>query len=74
MARAPGPNGPVGVLPRNFDCLRKIVKAYESKCGVLKEYDLKYVKYIVEACEHQISEHDPLGDKIAERIMAACDH
>ena len=73
LVRPPGPDGPVGILPRNFDCLRKIVKAYESKCGVLREYALKYVKYIVEACE-RLPEHDPLGDKIAQRIMEACDH
>lgn len=44
-------DGPQGVLPRNFECLRKIIKAYESQCGVIREYALKYVRYIVEACE-----------------------
>jgi hypothetical protein len=68
-----GPEGPTGTLPRNFECLRKIVRAYESKCGVLREYALKYVKYIVEACEN-LPENDPLADIVAQAIMDACEH
>lgn len=55
---------PTGVLPRNFECLRKLVRAYESKCGVLREYALKYVKLLVEACE-SLPSHDLQGDLAA---------
>lgn len=41
--------------PSNFDCLKAGVEAYESYCGVFDEYSLGFVKYIVNACESQVS-------------------
>jgi hypothetical protein len=36
----------------NFECLRKLVEEYENKCGSkIKEYELQYVGYFVDACE-----------------------
>jgi hypothetical protein len=34
----------------NYDCLRAAVAAYESKCGQITEYGLKYVKILAAAC------------------------
>ena len=66
-------DGPTGVLPRNFACLRKIIKAYESECGTIKEYALKYVRLIVEACE-SLPENDSYADEVAQKIMDSCSH
>jgi legumain len=41
--------------PRNFDCLKAGVEAYESYCGSFDEYSLGFAKYIVNACESQVS-------------------
>jgi legumain len=38
------------VLPTNFDCLRSAMNTYRDQCG-WGEYELKYVKYLVHACE-----------------------
>ena len=35
----------------NFDCLRKVMDASESRCGRLSDYGLIYVKYFAQACE-----------------------
>lgn len=35
------------VLPRNFECLRKLIDVYELHCEKMDEYDLKYVTYFV---------------------------
>lgn len=38
-------------LPRNFDCLRNLMNTYETHCGRMDDYDLKYVKHFVSHCE-----------------------
>jgi hypothetical protein len=42
-------------LPRNFDCLRNMVKIYEDHCEKLTDYSLKYVKYLVKECENNFT-------------------
>ena len=37
--------------PQNFDCLRALYTNYEDNCGFFEDYSLKYVKYLVNACE-----------------------
>jgi hypothetical protein len=39
------------VLPRNFECLKKVIEAHDSTCGRFDDYSLQYIKYIVHACE-----------------------
>ena len=39
------------VLPRDFTCLKSLMETYNSKCGVMTDYSLKYVKYFVIECE-----------------------
>ncbi len=55
-------------LPRNFDCLRGLMNAYEENCARFSDYSLKYVKYLVKACE---SENHPF-DLILHRIQSLC--
>jgi len=55
-------------LPRNFDCLRTTMDTYESSCGRFTDYSLKYVKYLVKACENVNS---PL-ETIVNRIHSVC--
>jgi hypothetical protein len=49
------------------------VRAYESVCGVLREYALKYVNLMVEACEN-LPADDPFADKYALKLQNACEH
>lgn len=35
----------------DFDCLKMQIANYEENCGKLSDYSLKYVKYLVKACE-----------------------
>ena len=39
-------------LPRNFDCLKKLISVYERYCGKMQDYDLKYVRHFVNECEN----------------------
>lgn len=39
------------IRPRNFECLKKAVDTYEQKCGKFSDYDLKYVRQLVNLCE-----------------------
>ncbi len=55
-------------LPRNFDCLRATMSSYETHCERFSDYSLKYVKYLVKACE---SENTPV-DMLLHRIQTAC--
>jgi len=55
-------------LPRNFDCLRTTMDTYEGACGKFTDYSLKYVKYLVKACE---SENTPV-EAILNRIHSVC--
>lgn len=42
----------VKVIPKNFECLRKLMAKYEKKCGGrMQEYELQYVRYFVHECE-----------------------
>jgi len=57
-------------LPKNFDCLKALVNTYESSCEKFSDYSLKYVKFLVNACERLAA---PLGiDGIATRIQRVC--
>lgn len=51
-------------LPRNFDCLRNTISHYETHCGRLEDYSLKYVKYLVKACETLTTPFDGFLHKI----------
>jgi hypothetical protein len=56
-------------LPRNFECLKAMVKHTEEKCGRFSDYSLKYVKYLVKECESI-----PAGavDGLMHRISRIC--
>lgn len=60
-------------LPRNFDCLRKLVRTYEVSCELFHEYALQYVSYLVEACEN-LPASDPNADILASKLEDACEH
>jgi legumain len=45
------------VTPNDFDCLRSAMKTYSSQCG-WGEYELKYVKSLVHACEKKVQVED----------------
>ena len=38
-------------IPKDFDCLRFMIEAFENKCMPLNEYGLGHIKYLVEYCE-----------------------
>lgn len=44
------------VQPRNFDCLRYMMKAHDDNCGAFSDYSLKFVKHLVHTCETETSE------------------
>jgi hypothetical protein len=60
------------VRPRNFECLKQSIDTYESACGKLSDYDLQYVKYLVQACE-TMPDHTFL-DQVLARITTSCSH
>lgn len=60
------------VLPRNFDCLKSLMDTYESACGKLGDYGLKYVKYFVQTCESLPDAYNM--SHIAKKVLDACDH
>ena len=39
----------------NFDCYRKVVNAYEKKCGMLIDRDFKFMTHIANFCTRDIS-------------------
>ena len=42
----------VKVIPKNFECLRRLMAKYEERCGGhMQEYELQYVRYFVHECE-----------------------
>jgi legumain len=55
-------------LPRNFDCLRATMNAYETNCHRFDDYSLKYVKYLVKACEME----NTTVDMLIHRISTVC--
>lgn len=60
------------VLPRNFDCLKKLMKTYDQSCGKMDDYALQYVKYFVQVCETMTS-NDVLTAAI-NKIKLTCGH
>jgi legumain len=52
LSGARNANGPV--RPRDFDCLKTLVSAYDSSCGKMDDYSLQYVKHFVQACESKL--------------------
>jgi len=59
------------VLPTNFDCLKTMMKTYDSTCGKMEDYSLQYVKYFVQACE-QLTSND--YTELQSKITKACSH
>ena len=57
-------------VPRDFDCLRTLIKSYEDNCGKFNDYSRRYIKYLVRECEQPVWTIDQLKSKIS----AACDH
>lgn len=49
-----------------------MVNAYEASCWKMEDYDLKYVKYFVQACESQPI--DASYDHLIAKLKKACDH
>ena len=41
--------------PIDFDCYRKVVNAYENKCGMLIDRDFKFMTHIANFCAQGIS-------------------
>jgi len=37
----------------NFDCYKKTVAKFETSCGKVNEYSLKFFKYLAEICATQ---------------------
>jgi len=58
--------------PRNFDCLKRLINFYEANCAKLQDYDLQYVKYLVEPCEKL--EGVQGIEAIESRLKKSCDH
>ncbi|CDW73723.1 peptidase c13 family protein [Stylonychia lemnae] len=57
------------VLPRNFDCLRAMIDAYEGSIQAkMGEYQMKYVRYFVQACEKTEMTEENKNQKIHELI------
>jgi hypothetical protein len=42
--------------PKNFDCLRSMIKAHDESCGRFTDYSLKYVRHLVHTCETETPE------------------
>lgn len=42
--------------PKNFDCLREMIKAHDDACGRFTDYSLKYVRHLVHTCETESAE------------------
>jgi len=59
------------VLPRNFDCLKKLMSTYDSSCGKMDDYGLQYVKYFVQACE-ALTSND--FTELVTKVTVACSH
>ena len=57
-------------IPKDFDCLRTLMNAYEEECGKFTHYARKYIKYLVRECEQPSMEFHNAEQKIRE----ACRH
>lgn len=60
------------VKPRNFECLKKSMSTYENYCGKMSDYDLKYVRNLVELCESLPSNEELPA--LLRTIQEACNH
>ncbi|CDW77702.1 vacuolar-processing enzyme-like [Stylonychia lemnae] len=64
------------VLPRNFDCLRAMIDAFEGSIyAKMDDYQMKYVRYFVYACEKTEMTEENKSQKIhelSEQIRDAC--
>lgn len=59
-------------LPRDFDCLKNMMRIYEEECGKFSDYALKYIKYLVKECE---TVPVPAAiDGSIHRLRKACSH
>ena len=47
----PNPEKAALRVPKDFDCLRFLLEAFENKCMPFSDYGLGHIKYIVEYCE-----------------------
>ena len=66
------PNGDQVIRPRNFDCLKQAITQYEKFCGKMSDYDLKYVRQLVNLCETLPAYSDTPA--LLKRIEDACEH
>lgn len=60
------------IRPRNFECLKQAMSKYEEYCGKMSDYDLQYVKHLVQLCE-TIPSHNET-EAVISKIQAACSH
>jgi legumain len=66
------PNGDQIIRPRNFDCLKQAITQYEKSCGKMSDYDLKYVRQLVNLCETLPTFADLPA--LLTRIQDSCEH
>jgi len=57
-------------LPVNFACLKSLIDTYDKNCGKMQDYDLKYVKYFVEACEELPVPSD--ASELITKVVRVC--
>jgi len=38
-------------VPKDFDCLRSLMKTFEESCGKFTDYSRRFIKYFVRECE-----------------------
>ena len=64
----------VNVVPKNFQCLRRLIGVYERFCGekLIETYDLTYVHYLVQECE-KLPVPSAI-DALIHRLQKACSH
>lgn len=61
-ARSPGQP-----LVDNWDCLKRMVRIFESQCGSLTQYGMKHMRAFANICNNGVSE-----DKMMEASTSAC--
>lgn len=54
-------------LVDNWDCLKKMVRIFESQCGSLTQYGMKYMRAFANICNNGVSEA-----KMMEASINAC--
>ena len=57
-------------VPTDFECLRRLIGAYEQECGKFTHYARKYIKYLVRECEQPSMEQH----RAEQKIIEACRH